>query len=184
MNHLIDLIQTVDFAVISWIYQAGGNSENIFIPLLDFIAVLFSYLGTLRIGAVIFGIYFWFKKETRPITIVLFAAILLSCSITWIIKEIVDRPRPYIMLGLSAADILIHTDPTVSFPSGHAASAFTTAAVVSYYFRKWLILVLTAACIAGLARIYLLVHYPSDVLAGAIIGIFCAFIIIKIKERK
>lgn len=165
---IIDLIQTVDFASISWIYQVGGNS------VLDFIAILFSYLGSIRAGAIIFGIFFWFKKETRPITIILFSAILLSSGVTWLIKEIVDRPRPYIMLGLSAADLLIHTDPTVSFPSGHATAAFTTATVVSYYYRKWLIPAFLIACIAGLSRIYLIVHFPSDVFAGALIGISSA----------
>ncbi len=169
---MFDFIQTIDFYIILQIYRAGGN------PILDQAAVILSFLGTVRFGAIILSILFWMKKETRPITIVLLSAVLLSGGLTWIIKEIVDRPRPYIELGLTAADMLIQTDPTVSFPSGHATTAFATASVVSYYFRKWAVPAFLLAGIMGLSRIYLLVHYPSDVLAGAAVGILSAAFVI------
>lgn len=177
MFELIQLIQSFDFYIILQIYQTGGNS------FLDQIAVLFSYAGTLHLGALFLGLFFWMKKETRPITFILFSAVLLSAGITWIIKEIIDRPRPYIELGLTAADMLIRTDPTVSFPSGHTATAFTTATVVARYFKKWAIPALFLACLAGLSRIYLLVHYPSDVVAGALIGIMSAVFVIYFYQK-
>lgn len=174
---MFEFIQTIDFYIILQIYQAGGNS------FLDLIAVFFSYLGTLRAGAVILSLFFWMKKETRSIALILISAVLLSTCLTWLIKEIIDRPRPYIELGLTVADTLILTDPTASFPSGHASTAFTTAAVAGYYFRKWMVPALFLASIAGLSRIYLLVHYPSDVLAGAVIGIMSAIFVIYAYER-
>jgi Membrane-associated phospholipid phosphatase len=172
MVQLLDAIQSVDANVIYWIYQTGGNS------LFDFIAVLFSYVGTYRLIALLLCFFFWTKKETRQITFVLFVSIIVSGLLVGLIKEIADRPRPYIMLGLTAADMLVHTNPYVSFVSGHATSAFVTAAAVSYYFRKWLIPAVFIACVAGLSRIYLLVHYPSDVIAGAIFGVFVFFVIL------
>ena len=169
---MFEFAQTIDFYIILQIYQADGN------PLLDQAAVILSFLGTIRFGAILLSIIFWMKKETRPITIVLLSAVLLSAGLTWMIKEIVDRPRPYIELGLTAADMLILTDPTVSFPSGHTTTAFATASVVSYYFRKLAVPAIILACIAGLSRMYLLVHYPSDVLTGALIGILSAAFVI------
>lgn len=174
---MFEFIQTIDFYIILQIYQAGGN------PILDQAAVILSFLGTIRFGAILLSIIFWMKKETRPITLILISAVLLSGGLTLLIKEIVDRPRPYIELGLTAADMLILTDPTVSFPSGHATTAFATASVVSYYFRKWAVPALFLACVAGLSRMYLLVHYPSDVFTGAVIGILSAAFVICIYDR-
>ncbi|WNY28801.1 hypothetical protein MmiEs2_10090 [Methanimicrococcus stummii] len=178
MMNLIEYIQMIDTAAMMQIYLAGGNS------FLDFAAVLLSYLGTFRAGAILLAIIFALKKETRPLIFILAVALLASSGTTGIIKDIVARPRPYVELGLGAADILIQVRPYVSFPSGHTATAFTTAAVAAYYFRKWAVPLFLAACIAGLARIYLLVHYPSDVIAGAAIGIAVAAIVIYVFERE
>ena len=177
MISFIDAILSVDAGVIYWIYQTGGNS------LFDVIAVAFSYIGTYRLIAFLLCVFFWTKKETRHIAFVLFASIIVSGFLVGIIKDIADRPRPYIMLGLTAADMLVHTNPYVSFISGHTTSAFVTAAAVSYYFRKWLIPAVLTACVAGLSRIYLLVHYPSDVIAGAFIGVSVFFVILFIFKR-
>ncbi|MDR0767527.1 MAG: phosphatase PAP2 family protein [Methanosarcinales archaeon] len=173
----IDFIQLIDSAVILQIHLAGGNS------LFDFIAVLFSYLGTFRVGAVLLSIIFLLRKETRPLFFVLVAAVLLSAAVTWTIKEIVAHPRPFIWLGLTIEDILISVHPFRSFPSGHTATAFAAAAVAVYHFRKWAIPIFSLAVIMGLSRIYLLVHYPSDVIAGAIIGILSAVFVIWVFER-
>ena len=177
MIQLLDVIQSVDANVIYWIYQTGGNS------LFDAIAVTFSYIGTYRLIAFLLCLFFLTKKETRQITFVLFVSIIVSGLLVGLIKEIADRPRPYIMLGLTAADMLVYTNPYVSFVSGHATSAFVTAAAVSYYFRKWLIPAVLTACAAGLSRIYLLVHYPSDVVAGAVFGVFVFFAVLFIFKR-
>ena len=161
----------------SAVYAFGGNS------LFDAAAILLSYIGTFKAVAIIIGIFLMTKKETRHIAYILFAAVLLSGIIVWIVKEITERPRPFIELGIAEADILIHTNPYRSFPSGHTTTAFTTATVIGYYFRKWLIPAAIVACIAGLARIYLLVHYPSDVIVGAAIGIGTALAVILIVEK-
>lgn len=169
---ILEFIQTIDSAVIYQIYQYGGNL------LLDRIGIWFSFFGSLRAGAILLALLFLIRKETRPLSFVLLGAVLLSICITWVLKDIVARPRPYVELGLTAADMLVPTLPYGSFPSGHTTTAFATATVAAYHFRKWAIPIMTAACIAGLMRIYLLVHYPSDVFAGAAIGILSALFVI------
>jgi len=176
MNPFFEMVQSVDSAVILWIFQTGGNL------CLDQLAIFLNWVGIFRIPAILLGIFLWRKKETRPIAMILLAAVLTSMIVTFLIKELVHRPRPYIM-GLTAADMLVQTDPTVSFPSGHTATAFTTATVISYFFRKWMVPALTLALMAGLARIYLIVHYPSDMVAGACVGIFVALAIIYVAKK-
>jgi len=177
MNPLFEMVQSVDSSVILWIFQSGGNLY------LDQTAIFFHWAGIFRIPAILLGIFLWLKKETRPIAIILLTAVLASMIVTFLIKELVHRPRPYIMLGLTAADMLVQTSPTVSFPSGHTATAFTTATVISYFFRKWIVPALTLALMAGLARIYLIVHYPSDMVAGACVGILVALTVIYVAQK-
>lgn len=177
MNQLFEIIQSFDLSVIQWIFQTGGTS------LLDQFAIFLHWIGTFRIFAILLGIFLWSKKETRPIAIILLISVFASIIATTLIKELIDRPRPYIMLGLTAADMPVLTDPTASFPSGHTASAFAVAAVISYYFRKWTGPALVLAAAAGLARIYLLVHYPSDVAAGALVGMTASLAVIYIAKK-
>ena len=170
------LITNFDTVAVFWMNGWGGT------PVLDAAAILFSWIGTFRLVALTFGIYFLLKKETRPMAYVLFSAIIVCTFLVYGIKAAIFRPRPYVMLELFETNFLTKY-PYSSFPSGHTAAAFTTATVLSYYFKKWIIPAFAAAVCAGLARIYLLVHYPSDVVAGAIIGILVSLCVIYISRQ-
>ena len=174
---VIAAILNFDYAAALWMYQWGGA------PSLDAAAILFSWIGTLRLVALTFAVYFWFKKETRPMTYILLSSIIICTLLVYSIKIAAHRPRPFVMLRLAEADLLIRENPYTSFPSGHTAAAFATASILSFYFKKWLIPAFAAAVCAGLARVYLLVHYPSDVVAGAVIGILISLGVIYISRR-
>lgn len=109
------------------------------------------------------------------------ASLITSSLITTSLKYIVNRPRPFVTYPdiekLTAAD-------SPSFPSGHTSSAFATATSLSLIYPKWYIIAssYTWACAVAYSRMYLGVHYPSDVLAGAIIGSGSAFLCYKANE--
>lgn len=96
---------------------------------------------------------------------------LLVVNVT--IKPLVSRPRPWLVME-GFENLLTSRDPN-SFPSGHTCAAFAFAAAVCVTApKKWMkAAALIAAALMGCSRLYVGVHYPSDVLAGAVIGTLC-----------
>lgn len=100
----------------------------------------------------------------------LFLAQCMNFGLTYGLKMIVNRKRPY--ESLSNVHLPAGKEGTRSFPSGHTSAAFTSATMLSLNYPKWYIIApaYTWAGFVAYSRIALGVHYPSDVLAGAIIG--------------
>ena len=102
-------------------------------------------------------------------------AITLACS--YILKIIIARPRPF-EAGISAFDSLIkesYSKFDFSFPSNHAALAFVPLLFLP---KKWKIPWLVLAVLIALSRVYLGLHYLSDVAAGAALAVFVSYILI------
>lgn len=97
------------------------------------------------------------------------ASLLTTAGITFALKYAVNRPRPYVTYP-SIDNVMDPDSP--SFPSGHTSDAFATATSVSLAFPKWYVITPSFlwAGFVGYSRMHVGVHYPSDVLAGAIIG--------------
>jgi len=105
----------------------------------------------------------------------------INLGVSHLLKASIDRPRPYD----TYADILKKSDGgSGSFPSGHTSAAFATATSLSLNVPKWYIIVpaYAWATSVGYSRMYLGVHYPSDVLAGALLGAGSAWITYKVNH--
>ncbi len=102
------------------------------------------------------------------------ASIAISAAITEGLKIIVNRQRPYEKYGDIYPDVIENGQ---SFPSGHTSIAFSTAASLTIFYKKWYVAIpaYTWAASVGYSRMYLGQHYPSDVLAGAIVGVGSAY---------
>lgn len=108
------------------------------------------------------------KSEKRTGGILLLASLTVSYYATGILKGLAKRPRPFMVFH----DVhLLAQAGGYSFPSGHTILAFMTAAVLSQFFgRPWRGVFFLLASLVGFSRVYLGVHYVSDVIAGAAVG--------------
>lgn len=110
------------------------------------------------------------------------ASLLLASVVTTSLKYAINRDRPY----MTYADIRKGARADLpSFPSGHTTLAFVTATSLSLAYPKWYVIAPSFAWAGavGYSRMFLGVHYPSDVLAGAIIGSGAAFLCYKVGRR-
>jgi undecaprenyl-diphosphatase len=109
-----------------------------------------------------------------------FASAAASGVIAWLASEGIGllyfRPRPF--AALSGVHLLIAKSPLdKSFPSDHASIAFALAFAVYFADRRWGGVFLAMAAAIAVARVYVGVHYFSDVIAGALLGFICAFLV-------
>lgn len=88
------------------------------------------------------------------------------------LKHLIKRDRPFV--GLPDTRSSIQPSDKFSLPSGHSAGAFLMAALISFYYPGFAGIAYILASLVGLSRVMLGVHYPTDILAGAVLGTICA----------
>lgn len=166
MDILIDIVHTMDYSILAYISEKwrGGS--------LDTVWKLFSLLGNYGAVWIALAVLLLFFRKTRRAGLAMLIALGVGYAVgnVWL-KELVMRPRPFV----THADLTPLLDPgdRWSFPSGHALSSFAAATALFFFHKKTgLLAYLLAACIA-FSRLYASVHYPTDVLAGAVLGILC-----------
>ena len=123
------------------------------------------------------GVYAIIKKD-QPLlkdAIYIGTTVIEAVGVTYGLKYAFDRERPYVKYPDKIHPIEPEDSP--SFPSGHTAAAFSLATSLSITYPKWYVIAPSAvwACGVGMARMNQGVHYPSDVLTGAAIGVGCGF---------
>jgi undecaprenyl-diphosphatase len=97
------------------------------------------------------------------------AAAAVALLVGHFVSAAVDRPRPFVAHAATIRPFLAHA-PDPSFPSDHATAAFAIAMAVALRQRGWGLVLLALAALVAAGRVFLGLHYPSDVLAGAALG--------------
>ncbi len=175
MQPLFEPFLSFDLTVFSWI-QTIQNS--ILTPVMSVI----SLLGTK--GAVFFllGFVLLCSRRWRKVGVAMLGALAITtvCN-SVIVKELLARPRPFNLdydwwLAVYRYPDFVSRPDSFSFPSGHTAAAFAAAAALFWQSRKGGILLGLFAVLMGFSRVYLEVHYCTDVLFGALFGVIYALI--------
>ena len=145
-------------------------------PLLNSVMNFITSLGNGGILWIAATILLLIPKKTRKVGLMSAVALLGSLIINnQIIKNMVRRPRPFVTF--TDLKILIPTPSEYSFPSGHTSSSFAAAAVFYRHLPKKVgIPSVVLAGLIGFSRLYVGVHYPTDVLAGVIMGILLSYL--------
>ena len=138
-----------------------------------------TYLGDIGlVWLFIAFILFWFKK-TRKSAIVMVVSLAVGYVFNnLILKNLFDRARPFTENKEFEEFILslkMELPDGSSFPSGHAFSSFLCATILTLFNKKMGWFTLPLALLIAFSRVYLCVHYPTDVLAGAVVGVAFAF---------
>lgn len=134
-------------------------------PIIKFITEYGSFtMIALGVILMIFG-----KRKYRIAGIVAVLAVVLDNIIVTGIKNVLARPRPYITFPEVIP--MVGIPSKYSFPSGHTGFAFSVAlSFCKYLPKKYCVISLVISALVGFSRLYLGVHYPSDVLAGVVVG--------------
>lgn len=175
----------------SLFYFFNHNFQN---PIFDALLPVVTHLGGFKILLVVLIaiiLYAHLKKKNtlKRITILALIAFLCSDLFAAILKWLIRESRPFV--SLNNVRLLITENDPLSFPSGHTTS---TLAVVTFYvlnmrelskkhYKLIGIALMAFAVIIPFSRMYVGVHYPGDVLAGAVIGIVGALIVNKYKDE-
>ena len=150
-------------------------------PLFDNIGVFFAYyFEYFLIAFLVLLLLFRFGKYWKTVIFSFISAVLARFVFVGIIRWIWQRPRPFVE---NTVNLLVNYSAEPSFPSGHAAFYFAIATIVFYKNRDIGALFFSGAVLICLARVFVGIHWPLDILAGAVIGVLSGWLIKRILKK-
>lgn len=164
----MNFITKIDINILNFIRENFGSES------LDEIMTAITRLGDGGFVFIALTLAFLICRRQRILGKILALSLLANVIlVNLIIKPLVGRIRPFDLVG--GIDLLINKPRDYSFPSGHTAIAFAFLSVIIFFGKSKIFkgIILALAILMGLSRLYLYVHYPTDVIFGGLIGWLC-----------
>ncbi|MBO5343313.1 MAG: phosphatase PAP2 family protein [Ruminococcus sp.] len=169
-------MQEIELEVLDFI---RNNIRNGF---LDTVMPMVTMCGNLGIFWVAVALVISAKAKYRKCSITMLIGLIIGVLIgNLVIKNAVRRDRPCWIVEVQ--DMLIANPQDFSFPSGHTLSSFCAAAILFHYDKKLGIPSFGVAIMIAFSRLYLYVHFPTDIIGGAILGMLVASLTINVTEK-
>ena len=155
--------------------------QDLHTPLLDKIMLFFTKMGNIGLPWLAVAVILPFFKKTRPCGIAILLSLLLKEIIgNLALKNLIARERPCWIDP--SVPLLISAPSSYSFPSGHTFDGFAASVSLFLYNKKAGIAAIIVAAAIAFSRMYLFVHFPTDVLASVVLGILVAVFVHRLVE--
>lgn len=157
--------------------------NNIQNPFLDSLFPIITFLGDKGMIWILISLFLLSSKRYRKTGLMVISALILATILgEGLLKNLIQRPRPFIDYPMF--ELIILPPSGYSFPSGHTTSSFAAAGILSKNFKKFQTIFWVLAFAISFSRLYLLVHYPSDIIVGILVGLLCSLIILEIAKKR
>lgn len=154
---------------------------------LDTLMIMLSAIGESGICWIVLSIVLALIPRTRSCGLTMMAAMAMTFLLGNVfLKNVIARPRPCAVD--TSVTLLVPFPSEYSFPSGHTSNGFSAAVTIFAYYRKAGVAAICLAAVIAFSRMYLFVHYPTDILGGILLGtadaLFILWVVKKNQQRK
>lgn len=166
---MLEIISNFDYRFLVWL---ENNTKSLY---LDTVIPAITFLGDHALVWIIIGLLLLFSKKYTKYGFILFLSLILGYLLgNGVLKILFARIRPFDMYNFGT--LLISRPSGFSFPSDHALLSFASAFVLLKANKKFGIAAYILASILAFSRLYLFVHFLTDILGGIIIGTLCGYL--------
>jgi undecaprenyl-diphosphatase len=157
--------------------NASVFAESLKNPFLDGFMSWITYFGNVFVVLIVITSLFLWEEKKREWIPTLWSSFIASIGVGLVLKWIIARPRPMTEL------VYAITALNYSFPSTHATAAFAALPILDKEFPKFKWFWILFAVLVAVSRVYIGVHYLSDVIAGALLGYLIGYLFVYIEEK-
>ena len=171
----VNILNPFETSILHWIRQTFSCAFQ------DAVMPYITKFADSGIGWILLALVLLIPRKTRRMGAAMGVALAIGfVTGNLLLKNLVARTRPF--LFDPSIELFIAPPHEFSFPSGHTLASFECAVAVFCYRRKWGVAALLFAVLIAFSRLYLQVHYPTDVLCGAILGSLIGYLAYRIVE--